>query len=297
MKKWFFVSLLLFQSRAYALDEGAAFLDIGSGARAAALSGAFTAVGDDLDDAYWNPAGLAGMDKSELGFEYSDWLLDMKHQSLSGVFPMKRGVSGFQFIRLSQPPLERRGADRVYEGNFQSYSQSLGLLFSRKVSGSLTGGVKFQFIQSKLDADKAATVALDFGSLYRAEGSPLSFGLTVKNVGRGLKYIDQRDGLPLTVSFGGLYAPHTGLNLSLDIKRRIYSCRTILSVGGEYSVMPSLSLRGGYMTEQGPAGTESQLSGFSAGLGFSFLNYEMDYAFSPAGEFGDVHIFSLKAKI
>ena len=44
----------------------AAFLNIGVGSRANAMGGAFTAMADDATALYWNPAGLANLEMSEL---------------------------------------------------------------------------------------------------------------------------------------------------------------------------------------------------------------------------------------
>ncbi|HHM23673.1 MAG TPA: hypothetical protein ENJ23_01370, partial [Bacteroidetes bacterium] len=44
----------------------AAFVDIGYGARPMGMGGAFTALSDDAHAIFWNPAGLAGLSRSEL---------------------------------------------------------------------------------------------------------------------------------------------------------------------------------------------------------------------------------------
>ena len=46
---------------AQALESGADFLNIGAGARASALGSAYTALADDANSIYYNPAGLAGL--------------------------------------------------------------------------------------------------------------------------------------------------------------------------------------------------------------------------------------------
>lgn len=299
MKKYILTLFFLtFAFNVYCMEkEGANFLNIGIGARAFALNGAFTAIENDLDNTYWNPAGLARIKHKEIGFAYSNWLLGMRHQSLNGVFPSNIGVLGMDFIRLSQPSLEQRSLNREYAGEFQSYSQSFGVILSRNIYNDISGGLKFKFIQSKIAEDSASTFAFDIGGLYKMKSRPLLLGFAVKNIGPGLKFINQRDKLPLTVSIGAVYTLISSLNLSLDIKRRIYANKTIFSVGSEYQFMPSMVLRSGYLIEQNYKEPDNYPANFSGGIGFIISNYKIDYAFSPAGEFGNIHILSLKVKI
>src|SRR5262245_6154523 len=54
--------------------SGAAFLKIGTGARATALGEAVTAVVDDVNAVSWNPAGLAGVTTPQFTAVQTQWL-------------------------------------------------------------------------------------------------------------------------------------------------------------------------------------------------------------------------------
>ncbi|MFH1416132.1 MAG: hypothetical protein ABIH89_08645 [Elusimicrobiota bacterium] len=93
-------------------DTGtAAFLDIGVGARAMGLGGAFTAVSDDATASYWNPAGLGKIEsfQSSLMFQGSGGLewpgmedISPSYQFFNIVVPLERtGVYGRGAIALS----------------------------------------------------------------------------------------------------------------------------------------------------------------------------------------------------
>lgn len=54
------------------------FLQIGLGARAAAMGGAYSAASADAGAAYWNPAGLTSVNAGEVVFGHFSWYQDIK---------------------------------------------------------------------------------------------------------------------------------------------------------------------------------------------------------------------------
>lgn len=58
----------------------AQFLKIGAGARPISMGGAYTALADDINSIYWNPAGLAIIGGSgEATFNHAEWLADTQY--------------------------------------------------------------------------------------------------------------------------------------------------------------------------------------------------------------------------
>src|SRR4029453_7116453 len=60
------------------------FLKIGVGARATGLGESFVAVANDPSAIYWNPAGLASMQRSEVLLSHVDWPAGVPHPHLAG---------------------------------------------------------------------------------------------------------------------------------------------------------------------------------------------------------------------
>src|SRR5262249_41981427 len=59
------------------------FLDIGVGARAVALGESYVAVANDPSTIYWNPAGLASLQRQEVQFSHADWPADIHYEHAS----------------------------------------------------------------------------------------------------------------------------------------------------------------------------------------------------------------------
>jgi len=121
--------------------------------------------------------------------------------------------------------------------------------------------------------------------------------LAVQNLGTPMRYIDQSDPLPLSVSAGLLVTALPGVELSLDLKRFVNEKRNNYNMGMNYNFMPGFALRTGYMMDiSGKREAGSVKGGFSAGVGLYFLNTGLDYSMSPFGELGNVQKLSVKKK-
>jgi len=55
------------------------FLKIGVGSRATAMGGAFVAVSNDVSSLYWNPAGIAKLEKNEILTSHSSFRLPFRY--------------------------------------------------------------------------------------------------------------------------------------------------------------------------------------------------------------------------
>lgn len=78
------------------------FLELGVGARPLGMGGSFVAVADDATAAYWNPAGLGGLDRTEITLMHANVFGLDSHDFLNFVQPVgKSGALGLSWIRLA----------------------------------------------------------------------------------------------------------------------------------------------------------------------------------------------------
>ncbi len=288
-------------------ETGAAFLKIGAGARSVGMASAFTAVADDASALYWNPAGTSRMNRPQALAMHSDWLLDMTHDFAAFVRPTQRGAWGVGASYLGQGTFEGRDENRKATGDFGASDLAGIVSFSqRNRLGSL--GMNVKIIQQRIESETAQGLALDLGSGIRYPASSLSFGAAIQNLGPGMRFFKESYALPLTASAGAAWEPWQGLTLALDLRQRIHTGNTSVSLGTEFWVFSAVALRGGYLSRVGSfaktdsglkSGADSRLEAFTglgAGVGLRLFNYQLDYALTPYGELGNAQRLSLQVE-
>ena len=139
MKRFIYSALLLVavQIPVQAQSEaGSIFLLISPSARAAGMGEAHVAVADDAYASFWNPAGLAFLEGSELAFMHVNWLPNLADDMYYDFFAFRRyfpniGALGGHIIYLGLGEQIRMGetADD-YLGTFSSYMVATSISYS-----------------------------------------------------------------------------------------------------------------------------------------------------------------------
>src|SRR5262245_64716799 len=70
--------------------SSATFLRIGVGARAVGMGETFVAVANDPSAIFWNPAGLASLQRRELAISHVQWPADIAYDHLTLTIPSRR---------------------------------------------------------------------------------------------------------------------------------------------------------------------------------------------------------------
>ncbi len=224
-------STLLMSNSAKAQGEAAVpFLLLAPDSRAGGIGESGVALADNANAVFWNPAGIAFLDGSEVSFTHSNWLpqfnLDLFYEyaayrqyvpSLNGsIFASITYMNFGEFIRTSS-----MGPEPI--GTFRSFDAAATIGYATKLTPSLALGGNFRLIHSRL-AEKgteleqgkgiATTVSFDIAMLYRPQklylplvgdfSKRFSFGMNLSNLGPKIYYIDQAqaDPIPTNLRWG-----------------------------------------------------------------------------------------------
>jgi hypothetical protein len=152
-----------------------------------------------------------------------------------------------------------------------------------------------KYISSKIKSG-ASAFALDLGASYTL-CDRLTAGAVVQNIGTKMKFSDAEESLPLNVKHAGSYLLRPDWRVALDLNLPVDN-EYVLGAGTEYvyRISDTMSAAGrlGYSTRTKETGG---LNGLSAGFGFTYTSYSIDYAFVPCGDLGNTHRVSLGMRL
>lgn len=162
---------------------------------------------------------------------------------------------------------------------------------------ALNAGLGLKGVRESLAGASAQTVAADLGLLavWRPEpsGSEWRLGFSALNLGPGLKFDAEQAPLPTAYRLGLAWRIRPrGDVLTLSADPVLSRDEGIfVALGAEYTVWRVLALRLGYRTGQDIG------LGFRGGVGFKLKAVEIDYAFAPFGELGQMHRMGLTVRL
>ncbi len=306
-------------------QTGYKFLNVGTDARSAALSGAMTSLDGGSSSLFYNPAGMARMTGAvNVSMGKTLWIADIDYSHVSAGFPIRDGDYGVVGLSLQAVDYGEM-VETIRSTNEQGYLElgkfnptalALGLSYSRALNEkfSVGGNVKYarQFLGtgvvqydtsrkeiSRRDEFKTDVIAFDIGILYRTGFKSLNFGMVVRNFSKEIKYVDENFQLPLTFKIGvsmdmmdlfDVDPEEQSFLLSIDAEHP-RDFPEIIRAGGEYTIFKLFALRGGYVF--GPS-MESYTIGLGALKHYEQYGFGFDYAYTPYGELGNIHRFSLQ---
>lgn len=276
--------------------ETAAYLDIGVGARALAMGGAYTALADDAHSVYWNPAGLARMEKREAAASHAELGNMTRHDFITYAHPTSQAVVAGAFTYLNQGKLEGRDALGGRTSGFDASDAAVAFAAGRK-NDLADFGVSVKYLRSHIASAEAQGFAFDAGlkRVVAAVHGKALFGAVLRNMGPGLKYNNQRNDLPLRLALGAAYRFEQGHALAVELQNGPRGAGSEGGFGGEYKAREGVFLRLGYTSKfAAVAGSGFDAArGLTLGVGLNMERFWLDYAAQAAGELGNVHRFSL----
>lgn len=280
------------------------FLKFSQSARESSLAGAYSAMGEDVNSIFANPAGLANVKGKELSLGFTSYIQSSKMGMIGFTGDLKDAKYAFGLSALNIDGIERRGTiDSAgivpVAGNFSSNDMALFLSYAKKdmfpsVMDNLNAGFTLKFINSKIDDSSAQSAAIDFGLLYNVnEAMNVSFMLA--NLGTKMKYEDESDNIPLNLRAGFLYKYKVKTNLSAEIQEYLYDEKFYPSLAIEHYFREGFALRAGYKFGYDRDNLGGWV-GFTCGFGINVSGIGFNYAYVPFGDLGNVNRFDFQIK-
>jgi len=287
-----------FSSKA-AGTTSADFLNLPVGARAAAMGGAYSAISEEASAIYWNPAGLVQIPKLSAIFMRSQYVADISYQYAAYAHRLSYdSVLAGSVLLTDIGAIDRTNASGDKLGTFSPRDEVLTLSYSKAIlefsdrNMDVSIGVSAKYIKSQI-VESAHAYAGDLGIMtYNFASIPYRLGVTMTNLGSGMRYDVDSSPLPLTFKLAGAVNPFRNMLFSADLVLPKQNAPSLL-LGSELSTEPNeltrLSARAGLNTQR----LKDGLGGFTMGVGGTFHFFSLDYAFVPLGELGSTHKISV----
>jgi hypothetical protein len=165
----------------------AAFLEIGVGARAMGMGGAYTAISDGPTAMFYNPAAIVWMDGYQAEFMHNEWFVGTSHDWLGFVSPLPffNSSLGISFTSLNYGEQKVRTAERP-EGTGELYDAldfAVSLTYAAALTENFSLGLTGKYIQQQIWNMSGSTAALDLGVFYKPPVEGLSLGMSITNFG------------------------------------------------------------------------------------------------------------------
>ncbi len=297
------------------------FLEIEPTARIAAMGNAGVSAYDGLQGLWYNPASVGRVTGTEVMFTHAAWIADIAYDYAAVALPLGSwGTSFASVTALNSGEIDVRTVAQPL-GTGERYSVediAIGLGFARQISARFSAAAQVNLVQETIWHSTASTATINIGTLYRVSEKGLRIGSSLSNFGtrgrfdgRDLRFTyDQNpatngdnSSLPGTQYTDAFAVPVTfrvGLAMPFEFSHEqkvmleADACHPndnseSMSVGGEYTVNETVSLRGGW---QGLFLQDSEV-GLTAGAGVAgrvdTWRYRVDYAWADQGRLGHTH--------
>jgi hypothetical protein len=309
---------------------GMSFLKVGVGARPVAMGSAATSITNDVNQMFWNPAGMALEDyQYQATFSYNRWIADLNHNAAGFAYNLgDLGTIGIGFVSFgisdipanrqigyTDPDLSRLITDQASSATYDYMDVLVQLSYARYFFDRLALGVNVKYINQSIDDQSVGVFAVDMGSVYKIGVGNWQIAARMSNLGSDYKYYNISNMIPLTFSLGtSAVLVQTDLNSSLTVALDAVKPQDgpqYYHVGGEWTFMNTLSLRAGWKVNY--SGTESDLIGdrplhrtsvsntienLSLGAGInvnvSNMNLQVDYSMTHMDILDNVHRISVR---
>lgn len=309
--------------------SAAIFLRIPVGTRGAAMGGAFVSIADDATAMFWNPGGIARLEKKTVFVDHAPWLPGLTFNYFGLVLPLaEAGAVGLNVTSLGTDEMDITTIEQP-EGTgetFTARSVALGVTYARNLTDRFSIGGNVKFIHESILNSSAVGVAFDIGTLYDTPFSGVRLGVSISNFGTNLRIdgddlnvridIDpSREGdnqsitgrvrtdnheapliMRVGLSWDAIATSGHRLTLAADGLNPNDDAQSV-NLGGEYSIFgETLVLRGGF----NDLFLADREKGFTLGVGLNFqtsgIGFSGGYAYQDFDHLDGVNRFSLELR-
>lgn len=256
------------------------FLSYGVGGRALAMGGAYYGVSDDASAAYWNPAGLAQVQRKELTTMQATLFAQTKLTYFSYAHPTKGGSTfalsmtqlastGFEKVDVVYNPSTNEPQTITGGGSFNDSQKAMSLSWGKGVTETVLFGMSVKQVTRELGGSSDNFKSLDLGTM-KTMGASYRLGLGIQNV-FAMRTGDTEDKLPVTIKLGNsLRLFKERLTLAADVQK-VLSGDMDMRFGGEYWIARWFAFRFGLLGL--PRIQETDF-----GFGLNFKSFSLDLA-------------------
>lgn len=309
-------------------QTGAQWLKIWPEPRGVGMGGACVATATDAGAIYWNPAGLGLARTNSFIATDVEWFADTRINFLSFAYPYGGigafGISFLTFSTGSELITTEQDQDGASGLKWNAGGLVIGLTYAKMLTDKFSFGVTGKLIQESIWDMTSNGFAVDMGAFFRpGYWGSMRFGFTIKNFGPDMRFTggqledalwrpDQPGGTaPIDVEYiASPYHLPTSLNIGVayDIidlpAQRMTATAELLHpvdgvekicVGLEYTYGDVLAIRGGYEHDPDVEDRDDKpvTERMTAGAGFKYAGFKVDYAFQDMGVFGLGHRVSI----
>ncbi len=240
-----------------ARPAAAAYEDVGVGARTTALGNAFTGVADDVYSVYYNPAGLATLDRPEFGTTYSRLLTGLSDGSnvsnsfLGYAHPFDAGRKGTAGVAWNN-----FGVGGLYSENqiMASYARSL---FARTEGDRYYLGGTLKYLSRSVGGTAAASNGISNTGVATGTPDPVLQSVSKTNMDADLGFLWRvRPRWTVGLMIQHLMEPNIGFSETDKLGRNI-------KLGGAYKT-PFSTLTGDVRFQSAPDGSTDKILAVAA---------------------------------
>jgi hypothetical protein len=277
----------------------AQFLKLPVNARVAAMGNAQVALAEGATSMGYNPAGILSTKQFQFGATYNQWFADITH-SFMGVSANLNDLGmigvGAVILTTDDMPVTSPSFPEGTGEMFKASEIAFTITYGRQISEEFGLGLSAKWIESNLYNKEldASAIAFDIGSLYDIPVLRTRLGISVTNLGRDLRYINEQYSLPTTLRFGARttvfeddeHAIFTALQVG-----RPNDADEQYNIGVEYVFEHLVALRTGYRFNYD---TENWSGGLGVTLNSLGLDGRLDYSYTNYEFLPGTHMFSME---